>query len=56
LPSPLLPWLAYRDAPVAQTQVVLWARVDAFPGGALNFLDTNLEEQIAPAPEEQWLP
>ena len=25
LPSPLLPWLTYRQAPLAQLQVVLWA-------------------------------
>jgi hypothetical protein len=56
LPSPLLPWLAFRDAPLAQTQIVLWARVDTFPGGALDFLDAGLDEQTEPAPDEQWAP
>ena len=44
LPSPLLPWLTYRQAPLAQLQVVLWARVDIFPGGTLEMLELTPDE------------
>jgi hypothetical protein len=35
-PADFLDWLAYRNEPLAQSQVILWARVDIFPGGASN--------------------
>ena len=33
VPEDFLNWLAYRNAPLAQGQVIVWARVDIFPGG-----------------------
>jgi hypothetical protein len=33
LPSNLAAWLAFRQAPMATQQIILWARVDLFPGG-----------------------
>jgi len=33
-PADFINWLAFRQAPLAQDQVILWARVDIFPGGA----------------------
>jgi hypothetical protein len=35
LPKDWIRWLAYREAPQAQSQVILWARTDLFPGGIL---------------------
>jgi hypothetical protein len=35
LPNDLIRWLAYREAPLVQNQVILWARTDLFPGGIL---------------------
>ena len=35
-PADFINWLAFRQAPLAQDQVILWARVDIFPGGAEN--------------------
>jgi hypothetical protein len=35
LPQDWIQWLAYREAPLAQSQVILWARTDLFPGGIL---------------------
>lgn len=34
-PPDLLPWLVYRQAPTAPQEVILWARVDLFPEGAV---------------------
>ncbi len=34
LPPGFINWLAFRQAPLAQDQVILWARTDIFPGGA----------------------
>ena len=34
LPSDFVNWLAFRQAPLAQDQIILWARTDIFPGGA----------------------
>jgi hypothetical protein len=57
VPSPLLPWLANRQAPVAQLQIVLWGRVDVFPGGEFELLELSPDQQPGPAPEEeQWVP
>ncbi len=33
LPSNLAAWLAYRQAPLAIEQIILWARADLFPDG-----------------------
>lgn len=35
LPKDWILWLAYREAPLVQNQVILWARTDLFPGGVL---------------------
>ncbi len=35
LPPDLPRWLAFREAPLQSTEVILWARADLFPGGAL---------------------
>lgn len=35
LPKDWISWLAYRQAPLVQNQVILWARTDLFPGGVL---------------------
>lgn len=56
LPSPLLPWIAYRQAPVAQLQVVVWARVDIFPGGTFDVLESAPDQQPEPVEEEQLVP
>jgi hypothetical protein len=32
LPPNLIPWLAFRQAPLNQEQIILWARSDLFPG------------------------
>jgi hypothetical protein len=33
-PPDFINWLTFRAAPLAQSQVILWARADIFPGGA----------------------
>ncbi|OGO26159.1 MAG: hypothetical protein A2136_08290 [Chloroflexi bacterium RBG_16_54_11] len=33
-PPDIINWLAFHQAPLAQEQVILWARADIFPGGA----------------------
>lgn len=33
-PPNFINWLAFRQAPLAQEQIILWARADIFPGGA----------------------
>jgi hypothetical protein len=33
-PADFINWLAFRQAPLNQEQIILWARVDIFPGGA----------------------
>ena len=35
LPYDWIGWLAYRQAPLVQKQVIVWARTDLFPGGVL---------------------
>lgn len=54
LPTPLLPWVAYRRAPIAQLEAVLWVRADVFPGGALNLLELAPGEELAPLPAEEY--
>lgn len=36
LPANWLRWVIYRDAPVRNEQVILWARSDLFPGGVIS--------------------
>jgi hypothetical protein len=38
-------WLVFRNAAQIDTHLVLWARVDLFPGGVLN-TDENLSQEI----------
>ncbi len=33
LPPDFVNWIAFRQAPLAQDQIILWARTDIFPGG-----------------------
>jgi len=33
-PPDFINWLTFRSAPLTQSQVILWARADMFPGGA----------------------
>jgi len=56
LPSPLLRWLTYRQALVAQVQIVLWARADIFPGGAIELLQPAPDQQLPAAHEDQDVP
>jgi hypothetical protein len=35
LPNDWIDWVAYRQAPLLEDQVILWARTDLFPGGVL---------------------
>ncbi len=35
-PPDFINWLAFRQAPLSQDQIILWARTDIFPGGASN--------------------
>lgn len=35
LPADWLRWIVYRDSPVNQEKIILWARSDKFPGGEL---------------------
>jgi hypothetical protein len=35
-PPNFINWLAFRQAPLGQDQIVLWARGDIFPGGTLD--------------------
>ena len=34
-PPNLINWLAFRQAPLSQDRIILWARGDIFPGGTL---------------------
>ena len=43
-------WLVFRDAPQKTTKIILWARLDLFPGGLLN------EPDISPNPADEELP
>jgi hypothetical protein len=40
LPPNLINWLAFRQAPLGQDQLILWARSDMFPGGTLGTSDS----------------
>lgn len=42
-------WLVFRDAPLDAENIILWARLDLFPGGILNEADessTEINEEI----------
>ena len=49
LPKDWIKWLAYREAPLVQNQVILWARTDLFPGGVLEKATST--SSPAPAPD-----
>ena len=40
LPPNIITWLAFRQAPLSQDQIILWARSDMFPGGTLGTSDS----------------
>jgi hypothetical protein len=42
-PPNLINWLAFRQAPLRQDQIILWAREDIFPGGA-----ADISESVVP--------
>jgi hypothetical protein len=48
LPNDWIKWLAYRQAPLEQSQVILWARTDLFPGGILEKATSTTGPAIAP--------
>src|SRR4030067_702047 len=39
-PPGFINWLAFRQAPLSQEQIILWARADIFPGGTLETSDS----------------
>jgi hypothetical protein len=39
-PPNFINWLAFRQAPLRQDQIILWARSDIFPGGTLGTSDS----------------
>jgi hypothetical protein len=41
LPGDIIGWLTFRQAPVQNEKVILWARADQFPGGTLGTGDTE---------------
>lgn len=43
LPVDFIPWLTERRAPVSQEMIVLWARIDLFPGGTWMISETPAE-------------
>ena len=45
LPTPILPWLTFREAEIKNETVILWARSDLFPDGTLD-LEEDLSEDI----------
>lgn len=52
-PGGWLRWLVYRVWPnesMAREQIILWARVDLFPGGEVSFDLQQEEDQVQPAP------
>jgi len=49
LPNDWIKWLAYREAPLVQNQVILWARTDIFPGGILEKAASTNEFNVSPA-------
>jgi hypothetical protein len=48
LPADLARWLAYREAPGQQNDVILWVRADLFPG---NLPETQADAQTNPEDE-----
>jgi len=43
LPSNFLNWLTFRQAPIINEHVILWARADIFPGVTLDTQEFNLD-------------
>ncbi len=60
LPPDPVRWLAVRQAPVVQEQLIVWARGDIFPGGTFTPLqEQSVPQQLAPQdvdPEVQEIP
>ncbi len=54
LPDDFVSWLTFRNAPVQQASIILWARSDRFPGGILAPLDPgNDSSSPLPAAEDE---
>jgi hypothetical protein len=55
LPKEGIKWLAYREAPLVENQVILWARTDLFPGGILEAAVSTSGPAVSPdnPPAEQ---
>jgi hypothetical protein len=51
LPTDWIGWLTFRNAPVQQDKIILWARSDRFPGGTL-----SQSSGEAPLPEPATVP
>jgi hypothetical protein len=52
LPENSVGWFTFREAPLLQEKVILWARADLLPGGLSSLLETAPPaEQPAPHPE-----
>lgn len=45
LPPDMIRWLAFREAPLFEEEIILWARSDLFPGGVL---ETTPSSQLSP--------
>ena len=45
LPPNPITWLVFREAPVKDEHVILWARADIFPGGSLEQPQINIPNQ-----------
>jgi hypothetical protein len=46
-PPDFFRWLVFRQSPVQQDQLILWARSDLFPGGELAPQDSSVQDNIA---------
>jgi hypothetical protein len=46
-PPDFFRWLVFRQAPVQQEQLILWARGDIFPGGDLATQDNSFQDGVA---------
>ena len=50
IPSEWARWMAFRQAPLVQEQVIVWARTDVFPGGVLETMpvETTTDQGTTP--------
>jgi hypothetical protein len=50
IPSEWARWIAFRQAPLVQEQIIVWARTDVFPGGVLESMpvETTTDQETAP--------